>query len=717
MERLAGGKLRFGEFELDSARRSLTRDGEQLSLSAKTFDLLRNLVENHGNIVTKDELLSRVWPGQFVEENNLTVQVAAIRKVLGQRKDGPTYITTIPGTGYSFVAEVQTGEMDDVVIEQRSYSRIVVEQSQEPATATSTGGNWKGRSYLVGAFVLLSAVAAGGFIWQRERAAAVDPFQKISIKRLTNSGKISNAALSPDGKLFAFTTGSPQALMLGYTSGSEPRELHAAGLNYRTLRFSPDSSFLYFTAVGKDHPKGALFRIPAFGGVVEKLRDGLLGPMAFAPEMDRFVYVKNDKSRKLSILVTSTVIGENEHEIVSRSIDHPFDAGALAWSPDGNSIAVGADSVAGGASESDVFSVDVSSGQVKKLTSDGFRTIQSAEWLGDGSGLVIVACQKQMLDNQVWHVSFPDGRVRQVNPDLSNYGAPLGVSADGKTLLTLPVQYLANIWIGLASRPVEAKQITNSAIGGRSGRLGVEWLPDGRIVFPAVSTDGHPLFIADQNGDGQRQLTPNGSIDLNPSVTGDGKTVVFGSNRSGQWEVWRVNLDGGDLRQLTAGGGNEMPAVSPDGRSVVFVSMRDGLGTIWRTSIDGGEPVRIGERAASWLRVSPDSMSIACGYEVDGKNKLAILDITDGKLIKYFDMPSTANLRYALRWTPDGTALTYRDWEGGYWRQNVTGGEPQKLDIYPNEKLFASSWSPDGKQFAFVRGQEIRDLVLIQNQP
>ncbi len=107
METLKAAKFRFGDFELDCARRSLIKNGEPVALTSKTFDLLRQLVENHGSVVSKDELLEEVWPGQFVEENNLTVQISALRKVFGDKAGAYRFITTVPGKGYSFIEPVK----------------------------------------------------------------------------------------------------------------------------------------------------------------------------------------------------------------------------------------------------------------------------------------------------------------------------------------------------------------------------------------------------------------------------------------------------------------------------------------------------------------------------------------------------------------------------------------------------------------------------------
>ncbi len=66
------------------------------------------------------------------------------------------------------------------------------------------------------------------------------------------------------------------------------------------------------------------------------------------------------------------------------------------------------------------------------------------------------------------------------------------------------------------------------------------------------------------------------------------------------------------------------------------------------------------------------------------------------------------------RWTADGKSVTYRDTAYGYWVQDIEGGEPRRLEGLPKEKFYNFSWSRDGKWLAFVRGQEIRDVVLFR---
>jgi TolB-like protein len=97
-------KFEFGPFRLDAAKRVLWRAGRIVPLPPKTLDVLVALVEQEGDVVTKDELMRRVWPDTFVEEANLSVNVSALRKALGQRPGGGPYIETVSRRGYRFTA-------------------------------------------------------------------------------------------------------------------------------------------------------------------------------------------------------------------------------------------------------------------------------------------------------------------------------------------------------------------------------------------------------------------------------------------------------------------------------------------------------------------------------------------------------------------------------------------------------------------------------------
>lgn len=97
----------FGAFRLDAIKRLLLRNGEVVSLKSKDFDLLLVLVERKGEVMTKDDLMKLIWPDNFVEEGNLSVHIFSLRRALGETPEDHRYIVTVPGRGYSFVAEVR----------------------------------------------------------------------------------------------------------------------------------------------------------------------------------------------------------------------------------------------------------------------------------------------------------------------------------------------------------------------------------------------------------------------------------------------------------------------------------------------------------------------------------------------------------------------------------------------------------------------------------
>jgi TolB-like protein/predicted negative regulator of RcsB-dependent stress response len=103
---------RFRNCFLNSAERRVLKDGNYLELTTKVFDVLQLLIENRGEIVTKDEILGKVWNGSFVEEGNLAVHISKLRRLLDETKNQP-FIETVQGSGYRFVAPVQEVRLDE----------------------------------------------------------------------------------------------------------------------------------------------------------------------------------------------------------------------------------------------------------------------------------------------------------------------------------------------------------------------------------------------------------------------------------------------------------------------------------------------------------------------------------------------------------------------------------------------------------------------------
>ena len=135
----------FGPFRLDASEHTLLRGGRPVPLRPKVFDVLLALVERHGRLVGKEELMCAVWPEQFVEEGNLNKAVSMLRQALGEGADGDRYIETVPRRGYRFTADVRRVNGDggdaELLLETRTRTSLIVEEEvgDEPLAADAGG--------------------------------------------------------------------------------------------------------------------------------------------------------------------------------------------------------------------------------------------------------------------------------------------------------------------------------------------------------------------------------------------------------------------------------------------------------------------------------------------------------------------------------------------------------------------------------------------------
>src|SRR2546421_567274 len=120
MTTVAKHSYKFGSFRLDPAERQLLCAGQPVALTPKCFDLLVVLVENSGHLLEKEELLGRLWPDQFVEEGNLSFNISALRKALGEGRNGERFIETVPKKGFRFVAQVTERGDDESTLDDQN---------------------------------------------------------------------------------------------------------------------------------------------------------------------------------------------------------------------------------------------------------------------------------------------------------------------------------------------------------------------------------------------------------------------------------------------------------------------------------------------------------------------------------------------------------------------------------------------------------------------
>ena len=179
----------FGDFRLDVPKRLLLRGGELVSLTPKVFDTLVYLIEHRGSVLSKDDLMSAVWPDTVVEENNLGQNISKLRSVLGESPGDHRWIVTLPGRGYRFVADVKLlASGKESTPEDAGLPGPVPERNPSAATASSLPKQaTRGFSIRLGRFVLAGLLAglltAGAvyFLRSRNRASAHPTVESIAV--------------------------------------------------------------------------------------------------------------------------------------------------------------------------------------------------------------------------------------------------------------------------------------------------------------------------------------------------------------------------------------------------------------------------------------------------------------------------------------------------------------------------------------------------------
>jgi DNA-binding winged helix-turn-helix (wHTH) protein/TolB-like protein/tetratricopeptide (TPR) repeat protein len=183
----------FGPFSLDTAEGQLWRDGEEIQLTRKSFKVLMLLVENSGHVLDKNELMEKVWPDTFVDENRLADNISTLRKLLGDDPKAPTYIRTISGRGYRFVADVRELVREDgevMVMTEQSRAHIVIEEDDGPANgavrpalpAQLDRPHRGSRFLLIGGSVLVLGLIIGViYLWRAHEPRTVSGTQLHSV--------------------------------------------------------------------------------------------------------------------------------------------------------------------------------------------------------------------------------------------------------------------------------------------------------------------------------------------------------------------------------------------------------------------------------------------------------------------------------------------------------------------------------------------------------
>ena len=720
----------FDGFRLDGDKMLLYRGELPTALPPKAVETLAVLVRNRGEIVGKEELIDAVWRGTAVEDSNLTQYLYLIRKTLGHRTDGRPYIETLRKRGYRFDAD--TFECEPCRHAQETTSTAarenVLEFSSRPY-ATEPLPEVPGKSP-VRRFAVLAAVQSalavmviGAIAWFNSGAADANQSEgQVEFLRLTDGIEPVDAAISPDGKYFAYTEiDGPRSRMWVQQTGQTNRQEAVSWVDkwIGPKTFSPDSQFIYYTE-GDAAVDNTLYRVPAFGGPPVKILSGIWGTISFSPDGREFVYFRHLKQQKLSQIVirgTDTTGPERVH--FSWTDEAP--GGSVAWSPDGRTIALNSHSLRDLGGPCTFYTIGLSEPKPEMISHERWDSCARIAWHPSGKGIYTIATKEgdgySTRRDQLYHISISGGRARRVTTEGSRHqGATLSVT-DNNAVLVIPYNRLSQIWVMDPSGDNRsAWQITK---GLADGRAGIAPMADGRVGYIARTGENLSVMLMNADGSDQKQLTTEPQYMEELRAGGDGRYLYFSVPNGRHNDLFRINADGTGLRQVTRGPKVIDAGVSHDGKWIVYAgSVIDGLSVrqdLWKLSSEGGDPVSLSVQGCDMPHFSPDDKWISC---VENQARVKIVSASDGKVLKSFELLPRSTVNFGARWSPDGKSLVYIVTEkdvSNLWLHPLDGSAPRRLTDFTAGSIYHFAYSLDGKRLFIARGTQIRDAVLISD--
>jgi Tol biopolymer transport system component/DNA-binding winged helix-turn-helix (wHTH) protein len=690
-------RFRFGEFVLDCEEQTLLLDGKPVPLTPKAYLLLKTLVENHGRVLEKSELMEAVWPDSFVEEGNLPFTAYTLRKVLGDNSDEPIFIETVPRRGYRFVAQVTPEPVEKP--EPNGDGRPTTEE--KPAIPSV----WR-RPTLTFAAAAAGLVVLAWGVWFATSAGrpAGAPIlsSPFSVEQLSTSGKSARAAISPDGKYVVYSdeSGGKESLWLKNLESSESLQIVPASEDeYLGLTFSNGGTSVYFVRLPNDrHGLPSLYRIETTGGVPAKLADNVNRRITISPDDTRIAFSRcRYRKGDFCSLVTADANGANERKLMDTENGiHIWD---VRFSPDGRSIAAAVGRSYNATNDSNIIELDAQTGERRDTFSERFAEVGSLEWVPDGSGMLFSASDFPEGKASIYFVDRKTGKLEQLTRDAASYQ-------------TLSLDRAASRMIAIQQMPdYRVHVIADGSTEKLAAARDLAVAPGGRIFY---STFDGEIWSVNSDGREQRQLTKSRHAESSVRVSADGKTVYFSTDESGSRQVWRMNADGSDRRQLTQSVGGYPLTAGADGKYLFYESTLDSH--LRKVSSDGSEEIAVHDKLLANSAVSPDGVLAAYFFTDAMVRKLAVMDLNTKQNIKVLEAPADSLFDRSLAWSADAKTLYYvtkKDGKTTLWQTSLDNAPPQKIADLGDGLVIGISPAENGN-FAYIIGGWRFDVMLLR---
>jgi len=644
--------IRFGLFEADLQTGELRKNGLKIKLQEQPFRVLTLLLERAGEVVPREELRQQLWSTDtFVDfEHSLNSSVKKLRQALEDSADNPRFVETLARRGYRFIAPVEQ------VRERLSNSNLAVDLVTDTSLPLASPSELqevneiRRRRWTAGwAWVaVLIALILTGVGWFYFRRAATPPMKVV---RFTSyPGKEKDPALSPDGQRLAFAWDGES----GDNFDIYARSIGPAGelplTTERALRlttdpapdlsptWSPDGRYLAFARVKEGN--SGVYVVPSIGGEERKLVgfywiwEG--NSLDWSPSGKSLVVTaKNSREGPYSLYSISVDTGNN------RKLTSPTEGMRAdlfpAFSPDGQTLAFRR-FIPGNY----LYLLPLDQSEPKRVPTHADNWGHA--WGADG--LEIVFASPKGGTAQLWSVSTPGAKPRPLG--IGGNASDPTISGQGNRLAYVEVGYDTDIWRiempNSGSQGVRRTKVISSSqrdenpqyspdgnsiafMSNRSGSWEIwlcdsegrnarqltsfpeasvtgshRWSPDGRqIAFSSVKNHHGHIFVVDREPGSPRWLTEKAPDAGLPCWSQDGRWIYFWLNRSGDNQIWRMPVEGGEAVPVTKNGGFEC-LVAPDGRTLYYTKLNwggpaAGSAQLWKVSVEGGEETLVFDRA------------------------------------------------------------------------------------------------------------------------
>jgi len=535
--------------------------------------------------------------------------------------------------------------------------------------------------------------------------------QNMQITKLTDNGKTSAVAISPDGRyvVYVLRDAENQSLRVqNVATRSDVQVLAPDVVDFAGVTFSPDGDHIYFVRSDKTTDKFRyLYEIPVLGGAPRQIVRDLDAPIDFSPDGKRFAFQRGIPETQSVEVRMANADGSGERLIAAIPANTNFQYGPT-WSPDGKTIAIavlGSDKDVNWA----VKVVNTADGKVGTLVSLGGRFVGRPLWAPDGGLVVATVSETTLGRGQLQTIAYPNGEMHRATNDLSDYSTAIDMTRDGRMLAAIQRTRVSDLWEDSATNGSQTRQITT----GGDVYASVVPGPLGKLL--AANMNGDLSLVSPANGE-KTVVFPQARNLLSLASCGE-RFLVFDRYIDGKINLWRADADGGNPTKVADVVG--FSDCSPDGKWIFYYAN----GKVYRMAAEGGDPVQVftpeSQGSRVWLvRVAPNGLDIAFVYQEGSPVPVIKIGVTrQGTNQLSFSKPLPIGAA-GLRWAPSGKALDFlltRNGATNVWEQPLSGGDPRQITNFASGLIFNFAWSRDGKALLLAKGNQTSDVVLMSN--